>query len=342
MTRAALTAAAAVLSAATLSAPALAAYRPQLLVVPQGRGSAEGTRLVFTQPAAHDATARVVIAVPAAYTVTLGQPPGTVLGDVQAEVTVQGFDAGAIPVAGRAVVADPTAHAISASACGVTGPPAVWRLELAAQTGQALAVTLFVERVGSFVALVGCLPPPDVPPELGGAPFGVKLVSASVTVGGVFAAPRRRGRHVWRGLFTPYRSGTAVPEAQVEARAVVPVPASLVLAARVERRPSPRAALSGRLREAGAGVAGVRVELWEALGPQGQRARRVAHAATRRGGRFSFRRPASRTRWYSVRALARDATARECRGPTAPGGCVSATVAPAASGWVCVRAPARR
>jgi hypothetical protein len=342
VTRAGLATAAA-LATLALAAPALGAYRPQLVVSPAraGLGQASPVVLAFSQPSDDDATAKVAITVPADYGVTLGHAPGTALGTARAQVTVRGFDVGPITVQGRIGVAEPARHGAAALACGVAAVTAVWSIELHAPTGQSFTFPIFVERPGAGAALRVCFPSPDVPEAQGGAPFGVKLVSAELTLPRVFTNPSARSRSLWSGLFTPYVRGTAVPGATVEARAVVPVPASLTLARRFVGRGRRTVVLSGRLTEAGERPAGVAVELYAARASGGQAPRRVARTRTLRGGRFSFRRPTTRTQVYAAVVQPRDSTPRDCAGPTAPGGC-SALVAPRASRRLTVAAPRRR
>src|SRR5215211_361775 len=320
--RAAVLATAALVAAATAPA-ALAAYRPVLAV--------SGSQLTFTQPAGDEATARIAVAMPPASRLTTGQAPGTVLGTARAQVTISGFDVGAFAVDGRVVTGDASRYAAAAAACGVTALDAVWVVELAAQ-GRSFSFPAFVERAGGAPRLLVCFPSPYIPEAQGGAPFGVKLVEAVLTLPGVLGAPTTSGRHVWSGMFTPYVAGSATPGPTVEARAIVPVPNRLTLRARGGRR----ALLSGRLTEAGAHPAGVRVELY-AVTPSRPRVKltRLARARTGRGGRFVFRRPAARALRYTVLTEPRRVA---CPGSTAPGGCVGALVAPAGSRVVRVRA----
>ena len=320
--RAAVLATAVVVAAAAAPA-AVAAYRPQLAV--------SGSQLTFTQPAGDDATARIAVAMPPASRLTTGQAPGTVLGTARAQVMISGFDVGAFAVDGRVVTGDATRYAAAAAGCGVTALDAVWVVELVAQ-GRSFSFPAFVERAGGEPRLLVCFPSPYIPEAQGGAPFGVKLVAAVLTLPGVLGAPTTSGRHVWSGMFTPYVAGGATPGSTVEARAIVPVPNRLTLRARVGRR----ALLSGRLTEAGAHPAGVRVELY-AVTPSRPRVKltRLARARTGRGGRFVFRRPAARALRYTVSTEPRRVA---CRGSTAPGGCVGALVAPAGSRVLRVRA----
>ncbi len=316
----------AALAAFASAAPAYAAYRPQLLVT--------GSQLAFSQAVDDDATAKVAITVPSDYRISTGQPPGTVLGAADAHVTVRGFDVGAIAVSGRIVAGNPAQYAAAQVACGAGSLEAVWLMELSAQ-GQSFAFPVFVERTGGVVRLLVCFPSPDVPEAQGGAPFGVKLVSAVLTLPGLFGAPQRSGRFAWSGLFTPYVRGTATAGTTVEARAIVPVPYRLTLRFRLVGPRRNAALLNGQLTEAGAHPSGVRLELYAATSTKANaKVTRVATARTRKGGRFSFRRGRTRTLWYAVLVQPRDTTARDCGGSSAPGGCLSALVAPASSRFV--------
>jgi hypothetical protein len=307
---------AALLGALAISPPALAAYRPQLLV--------SGSQLEFSQGEDDDATARVAVVVPRDYRVAAGQPSGAVLGNAAARVTVRGFDVGAISVTGRVVAGSTGPYAGAAAACGATSLEGVWLIELSAQ-GQALTFPLFVERVGTAVRLLVCFPSPAVPEAQGGAPFGVKLVSAVLSLPGVVAAPQRKGLFTWSGLFTPYLPGSATLGTTVEARAIVPVPGRLTLRAKLVGRKRTAALLAGQLTEAAAHPNGVRVRLYSVTrGGSSLKIAPVATARTRNGGRFVFRRRITRTLSYFATVPARRTS---CVGSAAPGGCVSSLVA---------------
>jgi hypothetical protein len=338
---------AAVAGAFALAAPAFAAYRPTLLVTPAraGLGQAGAVVISFAQRADDDATAALTVLVPGEYGTNVAQAPGTRVGSATARIATQFLGGTPIPVSGRIVAGDPLEAAVAAAACGVapgTAPLAltVWLVQLATQTGQSVVVRVLVYRSTSGLRLQVCLPSPYVPEAQGGAPFGVKLLSAELTVDGIFGNPQSRGRYAWQGLFTPYVPGTATHGTTVEARAIVPVPARVTLVRRlVGRRRARRVVLRGAVTEAGAGVRAVRVELHAAANPRAS-ARRVAVARTRARGRFTFTRPLAGARWYRVVVPARDATSSGCGAPVAPGGCVSAVV-PALESPL-VQAPARQ
>ena len=307
----------AVCAALVLSPPALGAYRPQLVKTLEG--------LAFSQGEQDDATARVAIVVPPDYRVSVGQSPGTLVGNAAARVTLRGFDVGAFAVSGRVVAGSAAQYGAAAAACGAASLDAGWVIELSAQ-GQTFRIPIFVERIGAAVRLLVCFPSPDVPEAQGGAPFGVKLVGAVLSfVPGVLADPQRSGRFVWSGLFTPYVRGSATPGTTVEARAIIPVPGRLTLRAKLVGRRRATAQLSGQLTEAGAHPSGVRVQLY-ALRSVGSTVtvKPVAAARTRRGGRFAFRRRATRPLWYVAIVQPRPTS---CGGSTAPGGCAGAFLA---------------
>jgi hypothetical protein len=333
---------AAVAGAFALAAPALAAYRPTLLVTPTraGLGQAGPVAISFAQRLQDDATASLTVLAPADYVANVAQPPGAPVGSATARITTQFLGGTPIPVSGRIVVGDAIEAAAAAAACGAPAPLAVWLVRLATETGQSVVVRILVDRVPSGLRLQVCLPSPDVPEAQGGAPFGVKLVSAELTIDAVFTNPRSRGLYGWRGLFTPYVPGTATRGTTVEARAIVPVPARVTLVRTlVGRGRARRAVLRGVVTEAGVGVRGVRVELHAAANPRAS-ARRVAVARTRAHGRFVFTRPLAGARSYRVVVPSRAAPASACSVPLGPGRCVSALVAPQRSRLVQV--PGRR
>jgi hypothetical protein len=179
------------------------------------------------------------------------------------------------------------------------------------------------------VRLLVCFPPPDVPEAQVGAPFGVKLVAAVLTLRGTLAPPTAVGRYIWSGLFTPYVRGTGTLGPAVEARAIVPVPNRLTLRARLVGPRRNVAVISGQLTQARAHPARVRVELHSvSTANLGVKLARVATVRTRRGGRFTFRRRVVGRVSYFAFLPARAAA---CSGSTAPGGCVGALIASAQS-----------
>jgi hypothetical protein len=310
-------------------ASALAAYVPRLSV-----GHAAGASTITIQvPRDDDATARVQFYAPLPYQATLGQAAGTQLGTVAATVQAKAISPDAIlPLTGAVRADDPTRHV--ANPCSPGAHAAVWVMALEA-AGRTLMVPIYVDPVtagpeAAFARLrmIVCLPPPDVPESQGGAAFGAKLLTAALTLRGVFTAPTS-GQHVWPGIFTPYVAGGGQVNAPgtVEARAVVRVPSVLTLNGRITNRRRRILLLSGALTEGGTGIPGATVTI--SAGRQSFRTRtgangRYSTSLVRRGPRRAV------TTTFRARSVvpARDATSIGCGGQSlAPRGCVSATIA---------------
>jgi hypothetical protein len=306
---------------------ALAAYTPRLIV-----SHAAGASTIQIQvPRDDDATARVLFYAPLAYQATLTQAAGTQIGTVQATVQAKAISADAIlPLTGVVRTDNPANFA--ANPCSPGAHAAVWIMALEA-AGRTLNVPIYVDPVtagpeAAFARarMIVCLPPPDVPEAMGGAAFGAKLLTATLTLRGVLTAPAS-GQHVWPGVFSPYVAGggTVNAAATVEGRAVVRVPGRLTLNGRVTNRARRTIRLSGRLTEGGTGIPGAAIDILIAN-------RRAFGARTAAGGNYAValqRRGRGRvTTAFRARARVpmRDVTSAACGGTSlAPAGCVSAT-----------------
>jgi hypothetical protein len=324
----------AALCAAVMPGSALAKYVPKLVVshTPPNVGAA-ATTISIELTRDDDATAALTFYAPRGYTAPLSQAAGTQIGTVNATVQALAISADAIlPLQGVIRTDDPARYVANPCAPGTHN--AVWVLVLEA-AGRTLNVPIYVDSVTSGpeatfaqVKLVVCLPPPDIPEAQGGAAFGAKLLTATLTLSqATITAPTAAGRYVWPAIFTPYGVKTGRPNVTgtVEARAVVPLPARLTLNGRITSRKNRTVALAGLLTEGGTGIAGATVELLvggkrQFTGRTGSRGQ-YAFALRRRG-----RGKITSTFRARARVPVRDVTAAGCTTPTRPPvPCVSAT-----------------
>jgi hypothetical protein len=306
---------------------ALAAYVPHLVVSQAGTK----TTIHVTIAKDDDATSRLVIYAPATSPSTLGQAPGTPIGNVTAQVNAKAISPDAIlPLTGIVQVADGTAPALAAAATLCTGTAthaATWVLVLTA-AGQTLQVPAWVDpTTGAETAfgagkLTVCLPSPDIPQSQGGAAFGAKLLDVSFSVDGIFGASAAPIA-IWPSIFTPYIPGTATanPAGTVLALGVQSQP-TLTFAAKVAK--TRKATFSGRISAAGIGAGGVAVTILDG-------SRKVASATTSASGSYAASAKLKKGT-HALRATAAakdtDVTTQGCA--AAPAGapkCVSATAA---------------
>lgn len=311
-----LVAALAVAAGLVAAGAALASYAPTLAITSAG----PKTTIRVSQPGSDDATAKVSIYAPTGYTVTLGQPVGAKLGTVKAQVLALLLGGALLPLTGDVVVDDPAKYA--ANACAPGTHEAVWNLVLTA-AGQTLQVPVYVDRAAgaeaSFASLKiqTCLPPPDIPPDKGGATFGAKLILADFSVTGVLAGS---ASGVWRTLWTPYQAGNGQVNAAgtVEARSTVQLPVAVNVAAKARK-------VTGTVTAGGAGVTGAKVEIW--AGTKKNALKRVGAATTKAGGAFSFNANRAKATFFQAKAMV--APRADAAGCSAPGPfpvpCVSAT-----------------
>ena len=185
-------------------------------------------------PKNDDATAKVTIFSPAGYNADLSQAPGTEIGDVTALVKAKAAADAVFTLGGKVVAgspADATLMAAAAKCTGISTHNAIWVLN-ASLNGQTIQIPVYVDKVGPFVTQQVCLPPPDVPPAMGGAVLGAQLFQADFTINHVFKNAGTTGGYEWAAIFTPYvMDKTGHPNAPLttEARTYVGLPSSLTL-----------------------------------------------------------------------------------------------------------------
>jgi hypothetical protein len=321
---------------------AMAAFTPRLAVshASYSLGSNAQTTISLTANQNDDSIAKITIYSPTGYTATLGQAVGTQLGTVHAVAVALAISPDArLTIDGVVRVADPTDMSIQQASVACTGTAthgAMWVLALQA-AGTPLNIPVFVdaasgaESVFASYKLQICLSSPEIPQAQGGAPFGAKVLEATMALSSVFGNPTSSSQYVWRALFTPYVPKTATPNpvGTVETRSIVSLPQRLTLKASSLKK-SKSVRLSGALTEGGSAVGGVRVTLYS--GRSAGKLKATGRATTNASGAFRFTRKSSnRTLFFQARATAaaRDVGAAGCGGTSlAPAGCVTATAAP--------------
>ncbi len=265
---------------------AIAAYTSPTLKV-----SYSGSSTVITASAANgdDATAVATIYVPAGTSVTTGQSPGTQIGTVKAQVSALALGGALLPLEGPILVAPPGAVPAAAQQQCTEGatPTATWLLQLSA-AGQTINLPAYVlPTVGAETALGAaklrfCLAPPDIPPDKGGATFGAKFLSASLTVNGVFSTV---AQGAWIAFWTPWQAGNG----QVNTAGTVVSPAAIAPGAVTvkAKKAGLGAVVSGTVTQGGQGRPSAVVAIWGAKGKAALR--RLGSVRTSATGKFSFR-----------------------------------------------------
>ena len=283
------------LSALAFIGTAAAAYNPSLLVAGTNHVTGGNGPIVIGvgQDASDDATAAATVYSPPGYGVTLGQPAGTQLGTLSANVKVAALNNARFDVTGT-VKTDNPANYVS-NPCSPGAHEAVWILEFNL-LGTTVRLPMYVDRVtagpeAAFASarMMVCFSSPYVPPPQG-APSGASVLIAAFSVRGVFTNPRPRGSYPWNGVFVPYTPGTASPNPANAAQSTsyVRLPVTLSIKAKRQKRGKSTSALvTSCLTEAGQSVRGVTVSI---LGGRTiARAKRVARGRTNARGCMTTR-----------------------------------------------------
>lgn len=332
--------------AAALVTTGSALATPKLIV---GGLTAQGSSQVsiqFTEDRSDPAPARIVIYAPAGYSATVTATPNTVLGTVRADLQALAISADAIiQGAGQVIAADPAAHANNTCAPGLH--TAVWVLRVTV-SGQTLNVPVYIDapvpetdplRSASPLRMIMCFSSPYVGADMGGAPFGAKLINAELKMNqGTLRTPTARGTYIWRSVVTPYGVGGALPNAAgtVEARGIVRTPTLLNINAKVTNRKQRRVRITGLLRNGDANLPLVRVTLSRGGKPRGKAPYNLGpktRKATNTNGNVVFNVRFKRKGFVyfqlSTTTGPRDLTSVGCVPATAPTlPCVSATLSP--------------
>jgi hypothetical protein len=293
---------------------ALAAYAPKLTVnhtLPAGAITST-TDIGFSQTDADDPTASVVIYSPVGYTVALNQPVGTQIGTLDGSVVAGAFGGATVPVTGTVTVGDRTNTNLTQAAEQCTGRQshdAIWLLNVTA-AGQSLPnpVPVYVDLTTTLpfsafasASLQLCLPHPSQ------AAFGIKLLSATLHMTGVFTGPATAGNFAWTAVNVPWKDSTqANLLGTVETQAVDPNPLTATITAKLVTKTrkvkhktrtdifySYSAKIGGQVRQGTAGAAGVSVDIM--VGDE-----KVATATTDQNGSFSKTLKLARTTGYHL------------------------------------------
>jgi hypothetical protein len=322
----------AVLAGAGVTALAFAgnALAVQKLSVSQ---TATSLTIKVTQAQSDAQPAKIQIFVPAGYTLNTSAAPGTTIGTTAGSVFARDANI-PLPLSGNVVVAPPNTNA---APCFTGTHMAVWLLQLQV-AGQAINLPVAVDQTSGVNAafgayqLVTCLAPADVPQGTPGrSPNGAQLLEANFTVNNVFQVPAELA--TWKALTTPYAVGNGVPNVagSVETRAVVGS-GTLSMSTKVTNKKKRTLRVSGKLSQAGAGVAGAQVRLLL----NGAASKFTARTAPTGNYTVVLKKTGKKSvTTFQARATVaeRDVTSTACQGPTLPTfPCVSAT----ASGFTAV------
>lgn len=269
---------------------ALAAYNPSLLVAGTSHATGSGGPVVIGvgQDANDDATGVITIYSPRGYGVTLGQAPGTKIGDLDAVVKVGALGGARVEITGTLTTRDPAQYVSNPCSPGLH--QAVWLIE-STLAGNPLQIPMYVDAITSgpeaaFASLRIriCLASPYVPPPQG-APAGASLIVAAFSVQGVFSNPNTSGSYPWNGLFIPYTVGAATLNAANAAQSTsyTRLPVRLAVTAKKVKKGTKRfARVTACLTEAGQGVRGVNVNFL--AGKTARKTVRVKRARTNSRG----------------------------------------------------------
>jgi hypothetical protein len=331
--------------AASLALAGNALAKTQLLVSGATAIGASATTTVEVKGAKEDAaSAQVSIYVPSGYTANLSQAATTQIGTVSARAQLLEINADAVlDVTGTILVADRNDPSLQSGATQCTGTPthaAIWLLRLVV-SGQTVNVPVYVdptsgaEATFSSAKFVLCLPQPYAKALPNYSPFGTKIIDAKTMLSaGVLTNPTSAGTHVWRTVVTPWAVNGATPNlaGRMEAQGIVTIPSSLSLKAKVRTvRHKKRGRttvtnsvlLSGKLLENLQGVTGAKITFFANGKTAGSTSTRAAGAFSRTTGLRK------RTSFKATATVPTRETA--CVSPlpvtSAPGGCVTATIA---------------
>src|SRR5436190_18287726 len=251
----------AVLAGAVVTALAFAgnALAVQKLSVAQ---TATSLTIKVTQAQTDAQPAKITIYVPTGYSINTSAAPGTTIGTTSGSIFARDANI-PLPLSGNVVVAPPDTNA---PGCATGTHLAVWNLALSV-AGQAINLPVHVDPTAGAEAALGaykmvvCLAPADVPQGTPGrSPNGAQLLEANFTVNNVFQVPATES--IWKAITTPYAAGTGLPNpaGTVETRALA-AEGALTINARVTNKKKRTLRITGKLSQAGAGVAGSQVRL---------------------------------------------------------------------------------
>jgi hypothetical protein len=278
--------------------------------------------------------AKITIYVPTGYTINSSAAPGTTIGTTSGSIFARDANI-PLPLSGNVVVAPPNTNA---PGCATGTHMAVWNLALSV-AGQAINLPVHVDPTSGTETALGaykmvvCLAPADVPQGTPGrSPNGAQLLEANFTVNNVFQVPASSDS-VWKAFTTPYAAGTGAPNVAgtVETRALAGA-GTLTIKTRVTNKKKRTLRITGKLAQAGAGVAGSQIRLLL----NGKSSRFTARTAATGNYSVVLKKTGKKsTTTFQARATVaeRDVTSSLCAAPTLPTvPCVSGT----ASGFTAV------
>ena len=341
-----------VLFATVLAGLALAAAAPAFgdttefyaIAYDTALGRSSDTELDVFLPPSGPAEASIVFYAPQGYGVTVGQPAGTKIGAVAANVTVGGSTT-PVEADGALVADDPAKYVGNACAPGLHA--AVFVANLTA-SGVTVQVPLYVDpasgadtAIGSF-KIQACLASPDVPAAMGGAPGGLRLVEADLDFATVFTNPAATGNYTWSVFETPFTAGmtTPNPAGTVEARSIVGLPKLFSVKWALNAKKN-GAAFKGKVTEGGKPRAGVNVRF---LASQKQTGPWAAFgvAKTKADGSFSFAKTFTGSLYVFAHVNPYISDSCSVATSTAPGGCVFESTGPSFGPILHVVVPKRK
>ena len=317
----------AVLAGAAVTALAFAgnALAVQKLSISQ---SPTALTIKVTQAQTDAQPAKITIYVPTGYSINTSAAPGTTIGTTSGSVFARDANI-PLPLSGNVVVVPPNTNA---PGCATGTHLAVWNLALSV-AGQAINLPVHVDATAGAETALGaykmvvCLAPADVPQGTPGrSPNGAQLLEANFTVNNVFQVPTSES--VWKAITTPYAPLVGLPNAAgtVETRAVVGS-GTLTIKTTVTSKKKRTLRISGKLSQAGAGVAGSQVRLLL----NGAASRFTARTAPSGNYTVVLKKTGKKsTTTFQARSTVaeHDVTSTVCQAPTLPGvPCVSATAA---------------
>lgn len=293
---------------------ALAAYTSTRLEIQQAGGTL--TARISANPN-DDPTASALVLAPAGTKLTTNQAPGTALGPVDAFATVLSLGGANLELKGQIVVAAPGQVPAAQSAPCLQGaqPLATWLMVLQA-AGQQFAVPLYlVSTAGGPFASVGpayvqvCLPAPDIPEAQGGAPLGVKLYAATISISGVFSAVPVGA---WISIWVPYTPGTG--KANVAGTVVAPAAVAPGAVSAKAKKLGLGAIVAGQVTQAGQGRGSALVTVFG--GPTSGKLKKLGSVKAKANGAYAFRARAGT--FFKVKAVAASGSAAPLCAALAP------------------------
>jgi hypothetical protein len=276
-----------------------------------------GTAIGLAVPASAKQVEKVTIYVPAGDALNPTAYPGAHEGHVFLG-TDKELDDGPL----RAVTPQQWENTPQAQACAPGQHEAVWVARL---PGYTTAIPFFVDPTSGPATTLGayelqaCLPLANISSP-GGPPLGSSMRFLIVSLTGV-TAPSAPQLNVWRAYVSnPDSTGLPDPTTTYELRVDQPLPASLGLTGKLDRKHR-HARLSGRLTASGISVAGVPVTLYR-LSPDGLVP--LAKTQTRSDGTYSFSRRIKSTTTYEAEAGGSSGSCQDAS--SAPAGCLDETL----------------